>query len=83
MKTLRRIILCISHTQNQQGDDWNIDSELVNELEKFTCYNMYGYPRVCSIDDVLAVIVKNMVGDGDTITTSSKVDLSKHHAIAL
>ena len=40
---------------------------------------MYGYPRICSNDDVLAVIVKNMVGDGDTITTSSKVDLKGTH----
>ena len=38
---------------------------------------MYGYPRVCSVDDVRPVMVRNMVGDGDTITSSSKVELSK------
>ena len=38
---------------------------------------MYGYPRICSIDDVLAAMVKNMVDDGATITASSNVALSK------
>ena len=54
------------------GDNWDLDNELVDQLE-----NMYGYPRMCSTDDVRAVMVKKMVGDGDTITTSPKIDLSK------
>ena len=57
-------------------ENWNIDSELLDDLKKFTC-EMYGYPRIGSIDVVRATMLKKMVGEGQTITSSSNVDLSK------
>lgn len=60
----------------QLGESWTVDPHLCDELEKFTCL-MYGFPRLSSVDAVRAVMLKKMVGEGDKIVRSSKVDLSK------
>ena len=58
------------------GDSWDIDELLIDELEQFVCF-MYGFQRMQSVNAVRALMLKKMVGDGDTITRTSKVDLSR------
>ncbi|XP_076324251.1 uncharacterized protein LOC143232559 [Tachypleus tridentatus] len=38
---------------------------------------MYKYPRLRSVDSVRELMLNKMVGEGETLTSQSKVDLSK------
>jgi hypothetical protein len=58
------------------GVSWDVEVKLIDELEEFTCI-MYGYPRVKQVDTVRALMLKKMVGEGDTLRSSSKVDLAR------
>ena len=58
------------------GEKWEVETSLVDDLEEFVCF-MYGYPRLKSVNEVRAVMLKKMVGKSEKITVSSKVDLSK------
>ena len=49
---------------------------MVKKVEEFTCL-MYGYSRTTSINETRYLMIKKMVGDDATLTTKSKVDLSR------
>ena len=57
------------------GDGWVVHDEVVDGLEQFVCY-LYGYPRVKRVNEVRGLMLKKMVGDDESITRKSKVDLS-------
>ena len=42
---------------SQFGENWRLDSEAMNVLEKFVC-SIYGYPKQSDIDDVRLQILK-------------------------
>ena len=50
-------------------------SDVIKSLARFTC-EMYGYPRLSSINSVHSAMIRKMV-EGETINQSSKIDLSK------
>ena len=58
------------------GDDWTVPPDVYKELETFTCA-MYGYARDKSINNVRTKMLKKMVGEDQTLSKSSKVDLSR------
>ena len=57
------------------GDDWNVQPELIDNIEAFTCLT-YGQAHEKSVDAVRYVMLKKMVGDDIHLTTKSKVDLA-------
>ena len=58
------------------GDTWEVEQSLFEDLEEFVCF-LSGLPRQSDFDKVRAVMLKKMVGEGEVIKSSSKVDLSK------
>ena len=56
------------------GESWSIDGEIMKQIEAFTCV-MYGYPRETSVDSVRIKMLRKMVGEDDTLSIESKVDL--------
>lgn len=58
------------------GDDWKVKADVIDAIEAFTCI-MYGYRRLKTINDVRGLMLKKMVGEGEQLTTKSKVDLSR------
>jgi hypothetical protein len=59
------------------GNDWESSDRLVNQLEKFVC-NMYGYPRISSVNQVRSTMLNKTVGSKtDRIIKKNNVDLSK------
>ena len=60
----------------QLGDDWNVNADVLKEVEKFTCL-MYGQSRETSVDGACVKLLRKMVGDGEKLTSKSKVDLSR------
>ena len=57
-------------------DEWIVPSHILSQIEAFTCL-MYGYPKEKSVDAVRMIMLKKMIGDDDTLTTKSRVDLSR------
>ena len=51
-------------------------SGVMSDIEAFTCL-MYGYAREKTVNGVRSLMLKKMVGEGDQLTTKSKVDLSR------
>ena len=45
-------------------------------MEEFTCL-LYGYPKDVSVNAVRAKMMKKMVGENNTLSKKSKVDLSR------
>ena len=60
----------------QLGDDWNVNADALKEVEKFTCL-MYGQSRETSVDGARVKLLRKMVGDGEKLTSKSKVDLGR------
>jgi len=60
----------------QLGDDWTVKSEVMTDVEAFTCL-MYGQGRETSVDVVRAKMLRKMVGENENLTTKSKVDLTR------
>lgn len=60
----------------QLGDDWNVNAEVLKEVEKFMCL-MYGQSRETSVDGARVKLLRKMVGDGEKLTSKSKVDLGR------
>ena len=60
----------------QLGDDWNVNADVLKEVEKFTCL-MYGQSRETSVDGARVKLLRKMVGDGEKLTSKSKVDLGR------
>ena len=58
------------------GDEWSVKPEVVDDIEAFTCL-MYGQAREKSINAVRSIMLKQMVGEDEKLTTKSKVDLSR------
>ena len=58
----------------QLGDDWNVNADVLKEVEKFTCL-MYERSRETSVDGARVKLLRKMVGDGEKLTSKSKVDL--------
>lgn len=58
------------------GDEWSVHDNIIDFLEEFTCV-MYGYPKEKSINSVRSIMLKKMVGDGEKMSTKSKIDLSR------
>ena len=63
-------------TFSQLGSIWKVSDESTAKLEAYTCA-MYGYPRETEINVVRLKMLKKMVGEDETLSTKSKVDLSK------
>jgi hypothetical protein len=55
----------------------NVEEKLIDKLEEFTCI-MYGYPR---IKRVRGMMLRKMVGEGEAIKSSSKVNFSTLQAV--
>lgn len=60
----------------QLGEDWNVNAEVLNEVEHFTCL-MYGVVRESSVDNARVKLLQKMVGQGEKLTSKSKVDLGR------
>ena len=60
----------------QLGDDWNVNADVLKEVEKFTCL-MYGQSRETSVDGACVKLLRKMVGDGEKLTSKSKVNLGR------
>ena len=58
------------------GNEWNLSEDVIKSLERFTC-EMYGYPKLSSINSIRSAMIRKMVGEGETINQSSKIDLSE------
>lgn len=58
------------------GDEWSITQEVTDDIEAFTCL-MYGCAREKSVNDVRSIMLKQMVGENEQLTTKSRVDLSR------
>ncbi|XP_063959228.1 uncharacterized protein LOC135154916 [Lytechinus pictus] len=58
------------------GDEWSVEPEVLDDIEAFTCL-MYGHAREKSVNAVRSIILKQMVGDDERLTSKSKVDLSR------
>ena len=65
------------HSAFQQlGNEWNLSEDVIKHLERFTC-EMYGYPKLSSINSIRSAMIRKMVGEAETINQSSKIDLSE------
>lgn len=60
----------------QLGEGWTLAPKTVEQLEAFTCL-LYGYPRETSVNLVRAKMMKKMVGENETISRKSNIDLSR------
>ena len=60
----------------QLGDEWNVKSDVLKQMELFTCL-IYGQPRETSIDSTRVKLLHKMVGEDKTLSSKSKVDLSR------
>ena len=60
----------------QLGDDWTVKTEVLKQLEQFTCL-MYGQSRESSVDVVRAKLLRKMVGEDEKLTSKSRVDLAR------
>ena len=58
------------------GDDWSVNQQVIDDIEAFTCL-MYGRAREKSVNVVRSIMLKQMVGEDEQLTTKSKVDLSR------
>ena len=59
----------------QLGDNWNVSSEVLKQLEQFTCL-MYKQSRESSADVARTKLLRKMVGEDKKLTSKSKVDLA-------
>ena len=57
-------------------EDWNVSPDVQQQLEQFTCI-MYGEARETSVNAVRAKMLRKMVGENQSLTIKSKVDLSR------
>ena len=64
------------HLFKSLGDDWVLENEVMQDLEKFTCI-MYGQARESSVNVVRVKMLKKMVGEDETISKKSKIDLAR------
>lgn len=53
-----------------------MESEVFEDIEAFTCL-MYGHAREKSVNNVRSSMLRRMIGEDETLTTKSKVDLSR------
>ena len=58
------------------GDEWSVKPEVIDDIERFTCL-MYGQAREKSVNAVRSIMLKQMVGEVEELTSKSKVDLSR------
>ena len=65
----------------QLGDDWNVNADVLKEVEKFTCL-MYGQSRETSVDGARVKLLRKMVGDGEKYYFQNEsecfIGVSKH-----
>ena len=54
--------------------DWELDQDLLKQLEAFTCA-MYGQARDASINVVRSKLLRKMVGEDNTLNSKSRVDM--------
>jgi len=62
----------------QFGEEWNLKSHVLKQLEEFTCL-MYGLNRESSMDGLRAKPLRKIVGEDEKLTSKSKVDLARLH----
>ena len=53
------------------GDEWSEDEEVTHELHTLTCLT-YGFAREKSVNSVRNIILSNVVGEKDELTTKFK-----------
>ena len=58
----------------QLGVEWKVASDLLKQLEAFTCA-MYGQARDTSVNVVRSKVLKKMVGEDSTLNAKSRVDM--------
>ena len=58
------------------GKDWDVKPQVQKQLEQFVCM-MYGQSRENSVDRVRVKMLKKMIGDGNKLTSKSRVDLAR------
>ena len=57
----------------QLGDDWNVNADVLKEVEKLTCL-MYEQSLETSEDGTRVKLLRKMIGGGEKLTSKSKVD---------
>ena len=60
----------------QFGEEWNLKSHVLKELEEFTCL-VYGQNRESSMDGLRTRPLRKIVGEEEKLTSKSKVDLAR------
>ena len=70
------LITCLL-VSRKLGDQWSVHPEVLEDIEGFTCI-MYGKAREKSVNKVRSITLRQMIGEDETLTTRSKVDLSRH-----
>ena len=58
------------------GEAWFLSEDVIKDIEGFTCL-MYGYPRESSVNAVRSIMLKKMVGQNNTLTVKSRIDLAR------
>ena len=58
------------------GEEWSIPDDVMQSLEEFVCV-MYGFVRETSVNAVRFKMLNKMVGEDQTLTAKSKVDLGR------
>ena len=58
------------------GEEWSIPDDVMQSLEEFVCL-MYGFVRERSVNTVRFKMLNKMVGEDQTLTAKSKVDLGR------
>ena len=58
------------------GEEWSLPEDVMQSVEEFVCV-MYGFVREKSVNSVRFKMLKKMVGEDQTLTAKSKVDLGR------
>ena len=58
------------------GEEWSLPEDVMQSVEEFVCV-MYGFVREKSVNTVRFKMLKKMVGEDQTLTAKSKVDLGR------
>uniref|UniRef100_UPI00358E53D5 uncharacterized protein n=3 Tax=Myxine glutinosa TaxID=7769 RepID=UPI00358E53D5 len=74
MKTLLKIPRYVP-VLAQLGDTWDIPSQLLDDLEAFTCA-IYGRPRVLKVDDLRLLRINELCARDEILTPSQNIDMA-------
>ena len=63
---------------SQLGDEWQLKPEVEKQLEAFSCL-MYKQARETSVNQARSKMLRIMVGEDETLSRRSRVDLARLH----